>query len=272
MSARSAASVLLVALVVVAILAPWLAPHSPTAQLDIVGLQSLPPSWRFPFGTDVYSRDVLSRVIHGARVSLAVGALGTLLALTLGTGVGVVAGWARGWLGAGLMRLVDVGLAVPRLLLVLAAVAVSGGLGAWALVLLLGGTGWFGIARLVRAQVLSLRERAFVEAARTMGATPAWIVRRHLLPHLATPLLVAATLGMGQMMLLEAGVSFLGVGVRPPAASWGNMIAEGRPLLVTAPWVSLFPGLAIVVTVLALTVLAEGMRARLDPRDAGPVR
>ncbi|MBX7117681.1 MAG: ABC transporter permease [Gemmatimonadaceae bacterium] len=265
--ADRAALGVLAGLVLAALLAPWLAPHGPTDQLDIVGLASQPPSARFWLGTDAVSRDVLSRVLHGARVSLAVGAFGTLVALVLGAGIGLVAGWSGGRTDALLMGLVDTGLAVPRVLLVLAVVAVTGGLGTGGLVLLLGATGWFGIARLVRGQVRSLRTRAFVEAARTMGAPVPWIVRHHLLPHLATPLLVAATLGMGQMMLLEAGVSFLGVGVRPPAASWGNMIADGRATLATAPWVSLFPGLAIVGSVLALTVISEGMRRRLDPRE-----
>jgi peptide/nickel transport system permease protein len=246
--------------------APLLAPYRPSQQLDIVALQNQAPSWLHPLGTDLYSRDVWSRLVYGAQVSLGIGTLGMVVAVTLGGVVGSVAGYFRGWADAVLMRLVDVGLSVPRIFLVLLAIALWERLGTGPLILLLGLTGWFATSRLVRAEVRSLRERSFTDAARTAGARPWRIITRHVLPNAAAPLIVSAALGIGQMMLLEAGLSFLGVGVQPPAPSWGNMIAEGRDQLVTAPWTSLFPGLAIAITVMSLNAIGDAARDALDPR------
>jgi peptide/nickel transport system permease protein len=254
----------LVFFIALAVLAPLVAPYRPSLQLDIVGLQNHPPSWRFPLGTDLYSRDVWSRLVFGARVSLGVGALATVVALGLGTLVGATAGYFRRADGP-LMRLVDVGLAVPRIFLVLVAIAVGYRLGTVALALLLGGTGWFGTSRLVRAEFLGLRERAFVDAARALGVGPWRIIARHLLPNAGATLLVSAALGVANMMLLESALSFLGVGVQPPVPSWGNMIADARDYLATAPWASAFPGLAITIVVMALHAVADGMRAALRP-------
>ena len=257
---------LLVFFATVAVFAPLVAPYRASQQLDIVALQNRPPTWLHPLGTDLYSRDVWSRLVYGARVSLGIGTLGMALAVTLGGIVGAVAGYFRGWLDAVLMRLVDVGLSVPRIFLVLLAIALWERMHTGSLILLLGLTGWFATSRLVRAEVLSLRERPYTDAARAAGARPWRIITRHVLPNAAAPLIVSAALGIGHMMLLEAGLSFLGVGVQPPAPSWGNMIADGRDQLTIAPWTSLFPGLAIAVVVMALNAIGDASRDALDPR------
>jgi peptide/nickel transport system permease protein len=251
---------------VVALAAPLLAPYSPAAPCGIVDCQNRPPSAAHPLGTDLYSRDVYSRLVYGARVSLAVGALGMIVAVTVGAAVGALAGYFRRWVDAILMRVVDVGLAIPRLFLLLAALAVFQRLDVGVLVLLIGLTGWFATSRLVRAEVLSLRERAFVDAARSLGAQSGRIIFRHVLPNAAAPIIVSAALGMGSVMLLEAALSYLGFGVRPPMPSWGNMIADGKNQLVTAPWTTLFPGLAIAAVVMACNAVGDALRDALDPR------
>jgi peptide/nickel transport system permease protein len=249
-----------------AVFAPLLAPYSPSRQLDIVALQNHPPSWLYLLGTDVYSRDIWSRLLFGAQVSLGIGTLGMAVAVGLGGLVGAVAGYFRGWTDAVLMRLVDVGLSIPRIFIVLLAIVLWERLGTASLILLLGLTGWFATSRLVRGEVLSLRERPFTEAARAVGARSWRIITRHILPNALAPLIISAALGIGHMMLLEAGLSFLGVGVAPPAPSWGNMIAEGREQINTAPWTSLFPGLAIALTVMALNAIGDALRDALDPQ------
>jgi peptide/nickel transport system permease protein len=259
---------LLIFFATVAVLAPLLAPYRPSLQLDIVALQNRPPSWLHPLGTDLYSRDLWSRLVFGARVSLGVGTLAMLIAVTLGAAVGAAAGYFRRAVDAVLMRLVDVGLAVPRIFIVFVQIALWGTGGVGALALLLGLTSWFGTSRLVRAEVLSLRTRSFVDAAQALGARPWRIITRHVLPNAVAPLIISVTLGIGNVMLLEAGLSFLGVGVRPPVASWGNMIADGRDQLVAAPWTSVFPGLAIAVVVMALNAVGDGLRDALDPRNS----
>lgn len=256
--------------VIVAVAAPLVAPYDPWAQLDIIGLKHRPPSLRFPLGTDVYSRDVWSRIVFGARVSLTVGALAMLVAIALGTLVGAVAGYYRRWVDAVLMRGVDVGLALPRIFILLMAIALWDRLPLTVLVLAMGLTSWFGTSRLVRAEVLSLRERDFVAAARALGAGPARVILGHVLPNAAAPIIVSATLGIGNVLLLEAGLSFLGIGVAPPTPSWGNMIADGAPQLATAPWITLFPGLAIALVVMALTAVGDALRDALDPRQEAP--
>jgi len=253
--------------VLVAAAAPFVAPYAPSAQLDIVGLQNRPPSWVHPLGTDLYSRDLLSRLVYGARVSLAVGALAMVVAVTVGAVIGLLAGYFRRWLDGALMRLVDVGLAIPRIFLLLMAVALWDRLPLGTLVLVIGLTGWFATSRLVRAEVLSLRERAYVDAARALGAPPARVMFRHILPNALAPLIVSAALGIGNVMLLEASLSFLGIGVAPPTPSWGNMIADGKDQLATAPWTTLFPGLAIALVVMALNAVGDSLRDALDPRQ-----
>ena len=254
-------------LALLALLGPSLLPD-PLRQFDPLELASVPPSADHPFGTDQLSRDVLSRVVSGARVSLAVAALAVALSLTLGATVGLVAGYWGGALDAVLMRVVDAALAIPRLFLLLIVLAVPERVPLGALILLIGTTGWFTTSRLVRAETLRLREESFVRAAEALGASRRRIIFRHLLVNTVGPLLVAATLGVGDVILLEAGLSFLGLGVRPPTPSWGGMILDARQVLETAPWVGIFPGIAITLTVLATNLVGDALRDVLDPRDA----
>jgi peptide/nickel transport system permease protein len=254
-------------LVVVSLLAPVLAPYDPVAQPDIVALRSQPPSLAHPFGTDQFSRDVLSRVLYGSRVSLSVATLSVLVAITVGTAYGALAGFLGGRADAMMMRAVDAMLAIPRVLLLVVVVSLWGGVSLPVLVVLLGLTGWFGVSRLVRGQVLALREREFVTAARALGASGARVLRRHVLPNALTPVIVAATLGVGHTIALEAGLSYLGLGVQQPLASWGNIIQDGADQVAVHWWISLFPGLAIVLTMMALTAVGDGLRDALDPRQ-----
>lgn len=258
--------IVLGALAVFAVVGPWLLPD-PTAIPDLLA-GATPPGAGHPFGTDQLNRDILARVVWGGRISLTIASLAVTLAVLLGALVGGVAGFYGGWLDSALMRVVDGALAIPRLFLLLLLVAVWEQMPLGALVLVLGGTGWFATSRIVRGEVLRLRESEFVAAATSLGAGPGRIIFRHLLPNVAGPLLVAATLGVGDVILLEAGLSFLGVGVRPPTPSWGGMILDARSLLTTAPWASLFPGLAIVVTVLSVNLIGDALRGALDPRSA----
>lgn len=258
---------LLVALVVVTVLAPALAPHPPAAQPDIVALKSLPPSLAHPFGTDQYSRDVLSRVLYGARVSLAVAVLSVLVAITLGVAYGGLAGLAGGRVDAVLMRLNDALLSVPRVLLLIAVLAALGRIDIEALVLLVGVTGWFGVSRIVRAEVRSVGATEFVTAARALGVGRRRLLVRHVLPNALSPVIVAATLAVGNVIVLEAGLSYLGIGVQPPQASWGNILQEGAAHIQALWWMSLFPGLAIVATVMAVNLVGDGLRDALDPKQ-----
>lgn len=256
-------------LVTAAVVAPLIAPFDPNRQLDIVRLPNHAPSWTFLMGTDAYSRDVWSRTLYGARVSLGIGALGALVAVSLGTLVGSLAGYYRRWIDAVLMRGVDVGLALPRIFILLMAVALWDGLPFAALVIAIGLTSWFGTSRLVRAEVLSLRQRDFVVAARALGADARRVIFRHVLPNAAATIIISAALSVGNVLLLEASLSFLGIGIAPPDASWGNMIADGAPSIYTAPWSTLFPGLAISLVVMSLNAVADGVRDALNPHDDG---
>jgi peptide/nickel transport system permease protein len=259
--------VVLVFLATVALCAPLVTPFAPYQQ--ILTLQNHAPTWQHPLGTDFIGRDVWSRLAYGARVSLGVGTLGMVVAVTLGGLVGAAAGYFRGWTDALLMRCVDIGLSIPRIFLVLAAVALWGKLGVADLTVLLGLTGWFATSRIVRAEVMSVRERPYTDAVRALGARPWRIVLRHVLPNSSAALIVSAALGIGNMMLLEAGLSFLGAGIRPPQPSWGNMIADGQDQLGAAPWTTLFPGLAIALAVMALNATGDALRDALDPKAQG---
>jgi peptide/nickel transport system permease protein len=250
-----------------AVLAPLLAPYDPTAQLDIERLQSLPPSAAHPFGTDPYSRDVLSRLIYGSRVSLAVGLGSVALAMSFGIAVGIVAGFLGGTVDAVLMRLVDAAIAIPRLLVLLIVASLWGRLGIVPLTLLMAGTGWFGVSRLVRAETMALRDREFVLAARALGVPTPRLLVRHVLPNVLAPALVAAALGIANVILLEAALSYLGIGIRPPAASWGTIIEDGAERVAELWWLTLFPGLAILVTVFACNALGDALRDAFDPRQ-----
>ena len=262
-----AGAAVVIALALAAALGPLVTPD-PLAQPDPVRLQDQPPSAAHLLGTDPYSRDVLSRTLHGARVSLLVGVGAALLAVTLGAGVGLAAGLGGRRTDELLMRGVDVALALPRIILLLVIFAVWEQAPAGAVVVLIAATGWFQTSRIVRAVVLSLREADFVAAARALGARRPGIVRRHLLPHVAAPVIVSASLDVGNIILLEAGLSYLGLGVRPPTPTWGNMIMDGKDVLFSAPWVALAPGCALVLTVLAFNLAGDGLRDALDPRVA----
>jgi peptide/nickel transport system permease protein len=253
------------ALTLAAICAPLLAPHGPAQQLDIVRLKSRPPSAAFPFGTDPLSRDVLSRVLYGGRISLGVGFLTALGSVAIGTLYGAVAGYAGGAVDEILMRTVDALMAMPRVLLVLTVIALWGGTSPGALIAFLAATGWFQISRLVRAEVKSTGTREFALAARALGATGARVLVRHILPNALSPVIVAATISFGSAIVLEAGLSFIGVGIQPPRASWGNIMHDATG--VNLWWLSLFPGLAIVATMVSINVLGDRLRDALDPRE-----
>jgi peptide/nickel transport system permease protein len=254
-------------LALLTLVAPIFLPD-PAAQPDPVGASNLPPSLMHLFGTDALSRDVLSRVVWGARVSLAIALLAVALSISLGALVGIGAGYFGGAVDSALMRLVDGALAVPRLFLLLLVLAVWEQIPVTMLVLFIGVTGWFGTSRLVRAEVLRIREESYVRAAEALGASRRRIIFRHLLPNALGPLLVAATLGVGDVILVEAGLSFLGLGVQPPTPSWGGMILDAKSVLVTAPWNAIFPGLAILGTVLAANLFGDALRDAVDPRSA----
>jgi peptide/nickel transport system permease protein len=261
------ATAVLVLFVIVALAAPALAPHDPRATPQSETQKNLAPSAGHPFGTDAYSRDVLSRVIYGARVSLGVAVAAVLLALTLGAAVGAIAGYAGGWTDVVCMRLVDAALSVPRVLLLLVIVASTGPLSLGGLILLLGITSWPATSRLLRAEVRLLKERDYVIASHASG-TPKWrVFVKHVLPGLVPQLLVAATLALTTVISLEAGLSFLGLGVQPPTASWGSIISDAAEQPGDTWWIVFFPGVAIVCTVLAVNTIGERLRERLDPRE-----
>jgi peptide/nickel transport system permease protein len=207
-------------------------------------------------------------VVSGARISLAVAFLAVALSMTLGAAVGLVSGYLGGIVDDALMRLVDGALAVPRLFMMLLLLAVWERIPVLALILLIGATGWFATSRIVRAEVLRLRDETYVRAAEALGARRRRIIFRHLLPNVLGPLLVTATLAVGDVILLEAGLSFLGLGIQPPTPSWGGMILDSKEVLVSAPWASIFPGLGIVITVLSANLLGDALRDAVDPRSA----
>jgi peptide/nickel transport system permease protein len=261
-----AGAVILVLIAIAALLGPLLLPD-PLAQPDILA-GSVPPGAGHPFGTDQLNRDILSRVVAGARVSLSVALVAVGLSMTVGAAMGLVAGYAGGVADAAIMRLVDGALAIPRLFMLLLVLAVWERVPVPALILLIGATGWFATSRLVRAEVLRLREEAYVTAAEALGAKRRRIIFRHLLPNTLGPLLVAGTLAVGDVILLEAGLSFLGLGIQPPTPSWGGMILDSKEVLVSAPWAGIFPGLAIVITVLSTNLFGDALRDAIDPRGA----
>jgi peptide/nickel transport system permease protein len=258
---------MIVVLALVAMLAPIIAPYPPWAQLDIVALKSQAPSFAHPFGTDRYSRDVLSRVIFGTRVSLSVAGLAVLLAATVGTMYGVISGYVGGRVDAMLMRLLDAFLSIPRVLLLVAVLSLWSPVPLGTLIVVIGLTSWFEVSRLVRIEVLSVRDRDFVTAARALGTSDLRIIVRHVLPNVLAPILVAAALGVGNVIILEAGLSYLGLGAREPMASWGSIFFEGSGAFEQMWWVALFPGLAILITVLAFNALGDALRELLDPHQ-----
>ena len=277
---------ILLLLAVIAVAAPWLAPYNPLA----VDLPSalLPPSGAHWLGTDQLGRDVLSRLIYGTRISLCIGFIAVGVSVVIGTIVGALAGFFGGWLDAVLMRLVDTLLSIPTIFLLLSVIAmdpaerllqlaalpvIGGAIHAVfaavdphiiMLMAVIGLMSWMGVARLVRAEILSLKEREFILAARVIGASSFRLITKHLLPNAMGPVLVSATLGVGGAILTESVLSYLGLGVQPPTPSWGNILNEGRVALGVAWWLTLSPGLCILVTVLAFNLLGEGIRERLS--------
>ncbi|UCF06313.1 MAG: ABC transporter permease [bacterium] len=259
-------AVIVVALYLAAILAPLIAPHDPIEHGEVPRMRYLSPGSAHPLGTDKFGRDVLSRIIYGSRISLTISFLAVAISVVLGSLVGAAAGYFGGIVDSVIMRFVDALMAIPRLFLLLTCIALFSR-SVWLIILLLGATGWMATARLVRGQVLSLREQDFVKAAEALGAGGRRIVLRHLLPNTLTVVIVAATLRIGGIILTEAALSFLGLGVQPPTPSWGQMIFEGREVLLGAWWVSTFPGLAIVVTVIGYNLLGDGLRDAFDPKQ-----
>ena len=259
-----AALAVLIALVAAAIVVPPLAPTDPRAIGNVLALRFIPPLTADPLGhwhllgTDAFGRDLFTRMMLAARLSLLVGFAGSLLAGAAGIAVGAVAAWAGGIVDRATMAVSDALLAIPRLVLLLVAAALWPP-GAVMVVLILMFTGWMGVARLVRAEVLGVRTHAYVEAAQALGARPRRILWRHVLPNALGPAIVAITLGVGSAILLESGLSFLGLGIQPPNPSWGNMIADGREAIVMAPWAALAPGLALIATVTCCTLLGDAL-------------
>jgi peptide/nickel transport system permease protein len=250
----------------ITLLTPLIAPFDPAEQGDIVAMRYLSPSGEHLMGTDKFGRDIFSRVLYGARISLTIGFVAVGIGVVLGTALGSVAGYFGRKVDTVIMRFTDMMLSIPRLVLLIVTIALFDQPSIWLVVIVLGLTGWMGVARIVRGEVLSLREREFVQAARALGMSDARIITRHIIPNTLAPIIVYATLGIGNTILVEAGLSFLGLGVQPPTPSWGNMIADGRDALITAWWIATFPGLAIVFTVTAFNLLGDGLRDALDPR------
>ncbi len=257
--------IIMLLLYAVTLLTPLIAPFDPAMQGDIVSTRYLPPSAEHLMGTDKFGRDILSRVLYGARISLSIGFIAVGISITLGTLVGSLSGYYGGVVDGVLMRITDMMLAFPRLVLLIVVIALFEP-SIWLVVIVLGLTGWMGTARIVRGEVLSLREREFVQAARALGMGDVRIILRHVIPNTLAPVIVSATLGIGLTILTEASLSFLGLGVQPPTASWGNMVSDGRDALISAWWIATFPGLAIVFTVIAFNLLGDGLRDALDPR------
>jgi ABC-type dipeptide/oligopeptide/nickel transport system permease subunit len=252
------------AVVIAAIFAPWLAPHNPVTG-DLRNAYLIEPGSRFLLGTDTQGRDVLSRVLYGARLSLSVGLISQSVSVTLGVLLGLLAGYYGRWVDALVMRLADITLAFPTLLLLIAvAAAVKPSLPV--VFVVIGVVGWAGMARLVRSQVLVLRHAEFVLAARALGARDRRVLLRHLLPNVRTQVIIAATLGIAGAIMAEAALSFVGLGAQPPTPSWGAMVADGRDLLRVAPWISFAPGLAIGAAVLGFNLVGDALREAYDPK------
>ncbi len=257
--------IVIVALYAVALLTPLITPFDPNLQGDLRTERLIGSSGAHPLGTDHFARDILSRLLYGARISLTIGFVAVGISVTIGTLVGAIAGFLGGLVDGVVMRFVDMVISFPRLILLITIIAIFEP-SIFLIVAVLGLTLWPSTARIVRGEVLSLREREFVQAAEALGYPKRRIILRHLIPNALAPVIVAATLGIGNTIVLEAGLSFLGLGVQPPTPSWGTMVADGRDHLLNAWWLSTFPGLAIVFTVLSFNLVGDGLRDALDPR------
>ncbi|HEY3246750.1 MAG TPA: ABC transporter permease [bacterium] len=257
--------------VLLALLAPWVVPYSPSQQFSD-GLspdgRPLPPDARFWLGTDLLGRDLLSRLIYGARVSLLIGVMANAAALSIGTLFGSIAGYFKGWVGTAFMRLTDMMMAFPALILAIALAAILRP-SLWIVALVIALVNWVWIARVVYSQVLSISQREFIDAARAVGVSTPRLFWRHLFPHLLPTLLVWGTLGISTTVMFEAALSFLGVGVRPPTPSWGGTISESQSYFLEAPWLVAFPGVAILLTSLSFNLVGDALRDALDPTLRG---
>ena len=258
--------VIIASVLALALLAPLLSPYDPDA-VDVKSIL-LAPSAAHLMGTDSLGRDVFSRMLYGARISLLVGFVAVGIATVIGVILGAISGYYRGWVDVAIMRLVDVMLSIPTFFLILAVIAFLTP-SIWNIMIVIGLTSWMGVTRLVRAEFLSLREREFVLASATLGARDHRLIFRHLLPNSLTPVIVSFVLGVASAVLVESGLSFLGLGVQPPQASWGNILTEGKEYIQFAWWLSFFPDMAILLTVLGYNLLGEGLRDALDPRNNG---
>lgn len=260
----------LVALILIGAFAPFVAPHDPLEQNLIDRL--LPPAWdpggdpKYLFGTDHLGRDILSRVVYGARVSLTLSFIATTVGLLIGVTLGLISGYAGGWLDAVIMRFADTMLALPFYVVGITIVAVLGP-SFTNLVIVLALFGWTFYGRVARGEVLSAKTREYVQAARVVGASTARILFRHILPNIISPLIVIWTLAIATTILSESGLSFLGLGVQPPTPSWGTMIADGQQKISSVPWLAIFPGLALMITVMAVNVVGDALRDALDPKS-----
>lgn len=256
--------IIIIAVFVLAILAPLISPYDPN-NIDVKAIL-LGPSTQHWMGTDGLGRDVLSRMLHGGRISLLVGLVAVGISTIIGIVLGAISGYYRGWIDTFIMRLVDVMLSIPSFFLILAVIAFLTP-SIWNIMIVIGLTSWMGVTRLVRAEFLSMSGREFVLAARTLGAKDFRLIFIHLLPNCLTPIIVSSVLGVASAVLMESGLSFLGLGVQAPQASWGNILTDGKEYIQFAWWLSLFPGLAILITVLGYNLLGEGLRDALDPRS-----
>jgi ABC-type dipeptide/oligopeptide/nickel transport system permease subunit len=268
-------------LITLAFITPYISPFHPELDLPGKGLQG--PGWHLNgdiwvftvLGTDGAGRDLLSRVLHGAKISLSIGFVAVFIAVTIGTSVGAIAGYFGGWIDRGLMWVVDFLLAFPRLVLLLAILGIfttvdlAGGRKMFLIIVVLSMTGWMGVARIVRSQVLSLSQQDFVQAARSLGFSPLRVLYAHIVPNAFAPVIVYASLAIGSTILAESALSFLGLGVSEPTPTWGSLTADGRKALLNSPWLATFPGLCIVWAVLSFNLIGDGLRDAMDPRLRG---
>jgi peptide/nickel transport system permease protein len=256
--------IIILTIFLLAMLAPLISPYDPD-EINVKAIL-LAPSFEHWMGTDGLGRDVLSRMLHGGRISLLVGLVAVGISTLIGIVLGALAGYYRGWVDTLIMRLVDIMLSIPSFFLILAVIAFLTP-SIINIMVVIGLTSWMGVTRLVRAEFLSLSEREFVQASRTLGAKDARLIFTHLLPNSLTPIIVSAVLGVASAVLLESGLSFLGLGVQAPQSSWGNILTDGKEYIQFAWWLSLYPGMAILITVLGYNLLGEGLRDALDPRS-----
>ena len=258
---------LVLVLILLALITPLITPYNPL--LIDVGGQLSAPGWRHLMGTDEFRRDIFSRVMYGARISLAIGFIAVSISATLGTAIGAISGYFGGLIDQALMWVTDLLLSLPRLVLLLAIIGFFRAAGAQSLfliVVVLGLTGWMGVARIVRSQVLSLKEQAFIQAARGIGLPTRILLLRHLIPNCLAPVIVYGSLAIGSTILVEASLSFLGLGVPPPTPTWGNIVNDGREYLRSAWWITMFPGGMIVFAVMSFNLLGDGLRDAMDPK------